>query len=169
MKVICRVAIAIFLLASTSHAFTGPLDFPQCVQSADVIAFITVESDRTITRLILWDSPNKCRRIARAVVTRNLKGTEAGAHLELLHSNRLTCPNVRYTVGESYLVFLRKDGRGRYHTMNANMGRFPVRESIVERFHPSGASGAQDMTVRGASKFLTRLIEAAAKQTTATP
>jgi hypothetical protein len=73
-------------------------------------------------------------KIAYAQVSDSIKGVSVGGIL-LVENDwaNISCPNVRYQVGEDVLLFAKSIRGGNYETVYADAGKFLIRNETVNR------------------------------------
>ena len=73
-------------------------------------------------------------KIAYAQVADSIKGVSIGSILFLENDwATVSCPNVRYQVGEDVLLFAKSIPGGNYETVYADAGKFLIRNETVNR------------------------------------
>ena len=100
----------------------------ELVKPADLIARVTILSVRET------GAKEGYGKVARAFVTEAVKGVEEGDLFELENDVvNIACPNVSYQAGEDVLLFAKKTADGRYATLYADAGKFPIKNERVEK------------------------------------
>lgn len=134
MKAIA-VAFTILAVAST-FGKSGGISVLDGIQNADVIARVRIDDDfEVLPRYASGQNLREYRNLATASLIETFRAPPGVDKIKIQHMNSLACPNVIYTKGREYVVFLQKavDSEG-YVTMGTNSGQFRIEDDQVARF-----------------------------------
>jgi hypothetical protein len=144
---LCALSI---LGIQSSWGMAVGLFLPESIEKADIVAHIRIDEDveiipawitsKTENGFTAFSSnpsePEKYRKVATASLLHSFKAPNGIDKILIRHTNGFGCPNVRYTKGAEYIVFLQKEKDSEYYrTMNYYNGQFKIEEGQVVRFY----------------------------------
>jgi hypothetical protein len=128
------IGVAVWSLAAAAAA-REQIEFRnvgEMVKLSDLIARVTVVSVRET------GEQDGHARVAWVRVVEGFKGAEAGEFFELGSDTvrggvPIACPNVTYSAGEDVLLFAKRLPDGKYQTLYADAGKFPVTDGRISK------------------------------------
>lgn len=131
MTLLRTLAIA-FLLLGQAHGFFAPLSSEERVRKSQIIAVVKAQKfDEKGT----W---------VKAVVLNPLKGTALGATIEITLDSTVAGRDPLLEPGKTYLIYLKKDERGKWVTPQSSLESLAVARGQVEKEGEEGTEPLQD-------------------------
>jgi hypothetical protein len=123
----------ILLFSSLGHAEIRLMPREELIGQADYIGLVRVLEVRKVSRVPrpgVWGLGGLAKD-ATVEVKETVKG-RSSSRLIIAFDTSISCPNVQYEVGETYVVFLERVDDNHYVTINHEQGREVVKNGKIQ-------------------------------------
>lgn len=126
-----KILTLYFLITSSVFAELVYVDLNSKIKSADLIVKVKISKILNVEKGI----SKRYLQVAKANVKSIIKGQEKQPDISILFDNGYLCPNVDYNASSEYILFLVKNSKGLYETVNLSGGQFPVIQKDSIRYY----------------------------------